>query len=160
VHSLGGIRILAATVESESRKESVMIETFSNFLDSVTQSDLGKTARRSARTIWNAQRAAFATTRHEAGKVLVVAMDESQKLSTRVLDRREDMIDNLAGVADERLTTIEQSLQKGMNRVIHRIGLPTAKDVSSLSRRVDALTARVNSRAARKPKRRTARRAA
>jgi hypothetical protein len=47
-----------------------------------------------------------------------------------------------------------------MSRVIRRIGLPTAKDVSWLSRRVDALTARVNSRAARKPKRRTARRAA
>lgn len=160
MHSLGAIRILAATVESESGKESVMIENFSNFLDSVTQSDLGKTARRSARTILNAQRAAFETTRHEAGKVLGVAIDESQKFSTRVLDRREDMIDNLAGVADEQLTTIERSLQQGLSRVIHRIGLPTAKDVNSLSRRVDALTVRVNSRAARKPKRRTARRAA
>ncbi len=137
-----------------------MIENFNNFLDSVSQSDLGKAARKSARTIWNAQRTAFETTRHEARKVLGVAIDESQKLSTRVLDRREDMIDNLAGVADEQLTTIEHSLQQGMSRVIRRIGLPTAKDVNSLSRRVDALTARVNSRAARKPKRRATRRAA
>ena len=137
-----------------------MIENFNNFLDSVAKSNLGKAARKSARTIWNAQRAVFETTRHETGKVLGVAIDESQKLSTRVLDRREDMIDNLAGVADEQLTTIEHSLQQSMNRAIRRIGLPTAKDVNSLSRRVDALTARVNSRAARKPKRRTARRAA
>lgn len=137
-----------------------MIETFNTFLGNVAKTDLGKAARRSARTIWNAQLAAFETTRHEAGKVLGVAIDESQKLSTRVLDRREDMIDNLAGLADEQLTTIEHSLQQGMGRVIRRIGLPTAKDVNSLSRRVDALTARVNSRAARKPKRRTARRAA
>jgi len=137
-----------------------MVENFNNLLNSVTKSELGKAARKSARTIWNAQRAAFETTRHEAGKVLGVAIDESQKLSTRVLDRREDMIDNLAGVADEQLTTIEHSLQKGMSRVIRRIGLPTAKDVNSLSRRVDALTARVNSRAARKPKRRATRRAA
>jgi hypothetical protein len=160
VHSLVGIRILAATVESESRKESAMIENFSNFLDNVTRSDLGKAARKSARTIWNAQRAAFDTTRQEAGKVLGVAIDKSQKLSARVLDRREDMIDNLAVVADEQLATIEHSLQQGMSRVIRRIGLPTAKDVNSLSRRVDALTVRVNSRAARKPKRRATRRAA
>ncbi|HUG04780.1 MAG TPA: phasin family protein [Steroidobacteraceae bacterium] len=137
-----------------------MIENFNNFLDSVAKSDLGKAARKSARTIWNAQRAAFETTHHEAGKVFGVAINESQKLSTRVLDRREDMIDNLAGVADEQLTTIEHSLQQGMSRVIRRVGLPTAKDVNSLSRRVDALTARVNSRAARKPKRRATRRAA
>ncbi|MEX2150619.1 MAG: phasin family protein [Steroidobacteraceae bacterium] len=137
-----------------------MVENFNNFLDSVTQSGLGKAARKSARTIWNAQRAAFETTRHEAGKVLGVAIDESQRLSTRVLDHREDMIENLAGVADEQLTTIEHSLQQGMSRVIRRIGLPTAKDVNSLSRRVDALTARVNSRTALKPKRRATRRAA
>jgi hypothetical protein len=137
-----------------------MIAKFNNFLDSVTQSDLGKAARKSARTIWNAQCAALATTRHEAGKVLGVAIDEGQKLSTRVLDRREDMIDNLAGVADKQLSTLEHSLQLGMSRVSRRIGLPTAKDVNTLSRRVDALTARVNSRAARKLKRRATRRAA
>lgn len=137
-----------------------MIENFNNLLDSVTQSGLGKAARKSARAIWNAQRAAFETTRHEAGKVLGVAIDASQKLSTRVFDRREDMIDELAGVADQRLASIEHSLQQGMGRVIRRIGLPTATDVNSLSRRVDALTARVNSRAARKPKRRATRRAA
>jgi hypothetical protein len=137
-----------------------MIETFNTFLGNVARTYLGKTARKSARTIWNAQRAAFETTRHEAAKVLGVAIDESQKLSTRVLDRREDMIDNLAGVADEQLTTIEHSLEQGMSRVIRRIGLPTAKDVNSLSRRVDALTARVEARAAKKPKRRASRRAA
>ena len=137
-----------------------MIENFNSFLATVVQTDLGKAARRSARTIWNANRAAFETTRQEAGKVFVLAIDESQKFSTRGRDIADSMVGNLAGVADERLTTIEQTLKHGVSRVIRRIGLPTAKDVSSLARRVDALTARVESRTATKSKRRTNRRAA
>ena len=137
-----------------------MIENFNTFLGNVAKTDLGKAARRSARTIWNAHLAAFETTRHEAGKVFGVALDESQKISKRGRHVADSMVDNLAGVADEQLTTIEHSLQHGMSRVIRRIGLPTARDVNSLSRRVDALTARVEARAAKKSKRRATRRAA
>jgi polyhydroxyalkanoate synthesis regulator phasin len=138
-----------------------MIENFTTFLGTVAQSDLGKAARRSARTIWNAQRAAFDTTRHEAGKVFGLAMGEGQKFSMRGRHVADAMVGNLADVADEGLSTIEQSLQQGMSHVIRRIGLPTAKDVHSLSRRVDALTARVEARGtAKKSKRRATRRAA
>ncbi len=137
-----------------------MIENLNAFLGNVAQTGLSKAARKSARTIWNAHRAAFETTRHEAGKVLGIAIDESQRFSTRGRDVADSMVDNLAGVADEQLSALEQSLQQGVSRVIRRIGLPTAKDVNSLSRRVDALTARVEARAAKKSKRRATRRAA
>jgi len=137
-----------------------MIENFNAFLGSVGQTNLGKAARRSARAIWNAHRAAFEKTRQEAGKVIVLAIGESQKFSNRGRDVADSMVGNLAGVADQRLTTLEQSLQQGVSRVIRRIGLPTAKDMNTLSRRVDALTARVETRTAKKSKRRTTRRAA
>ena len=137
-----------------------MIENVNAFLGNVARTGLGKTARRSTRAIWNAHVAAFETTRREAGKVLGVAIEESQKFSTRVRDRQDDMIGNLAGAADERLSSIEQSFEKGVSRVIRQIGLPTAKDLNALSRRVEALAARVESRAAKKSKRRTIRRAA
>lgn len=137
-----------------------MIENFNAFLGNVARTELGKAARRSARAIWNAHRAAFETTRQEAGKVLVLAIDEGQKFSSRGRDAADSMVGNLAGAADERLGSIEQTLQQGVGRVIRRIGLPTAKDVSSLARRVDALSARVESRTAKKSKRRTTRRAA
>jgi polyhydroxyalkanoate synthesis regulator phasin len=116
--------------------------------------------KRSARTIWNAHRAAFETTRHEAGKVFGLAIHEGQKFSSRGRDAADAVVGDLAGAADESLSIIEQSLQQGVSRVIRRIGLPTAKDVNSLSRRVDALTARVEVRAAKKSKRRATRRAA
>lgn len=141
-----------------------MIQNINEFLGTVAQTDLGKAARRSARTIWHAHRAAFETTRHEAGKVFGIALDESQrlnqKLSARRRDTMENVVENLAGAADEQLSTLEQALQQGVNRVIHRIGLPTAKDVNALSRRVDALSAKVRVRRSKKATRRATPRAA
>lgn len=137
-----------------------MIQNLNEFLGTVSQTDLGKAARRSARTVWNAHRAAFETTRHEAVKVLGLAMDESQKLNARGMNRMDDVVENLAGVADEQISTLEQALQQGVSRVIRQIGLPTAKDVNALSRRVDALSAKVKVRSSKKAPRRTSRRAA
>ena len=141
-----------------------MIQNLNEFLGTVAHTDLGKTARRSARTIWNAHRAAFETTRHEAGKVFGVALDESQKLNQKLNARSRNTVDNvvenLAGVADEQISTLEQALQQGVSRMIRRIGLPTAKDVNALSRRVDALSAKVRVRSSKKATRRSSRRAA
>jgi len=54
----------------------------------------------------------------------------------------------------------DRIFQHGVSRAIRRIGLPTAKDVTALSRRVDALAVKVKARAAKKPARRMAKRAA
>jgi polyhydroxyalkanoate synthesis regulator phasin len=140
-----------------------MIENINEFLGNMAQTDLGKAARRSARTVWNAHKSAFETTRHEAGKVLGAALEQGQKFTSRGRNKAEGVVEDLAGAADERLTTIEQAVQQGVSRVIHRIGLPTAKDVNALSRRVEALAARVDARKApkaRKAPRRASRRAA
>ena len=61
-----------------------MIANVNQFLGTVAESELAKAARRSARTIWNAHRAAFETTRIEAGKVITLAIGEGQKLARRV----------------------------------------------------------------------------
>lgn len=140
-----------------------MIENINEFLGNMAHTDLGKAARRSARTVWNAHKSAFETTRHEAGKVLGVALEQGQKFTARGRNKAEGVVEDLAGAADDRLTTIEQAVQQGVSRVIHRIGLPTAKDVNALSRRVEALAARVDARRApkaRKAPRRASRRAA
>jgi len=61
-----------------------MIDNVNQFLGTVAETELAKTARRSARTIWNAHRDAFATTRVEAGKVISLALDEGQQFAARV----------------------------------------------------------------------------
>ena len=60
-----------------------MIDNVNQFLGSVAGSELARTARRSARTIWNAHLAALETTRVEAGKVITLAIGEGQKLVRR-----------------------------------------------------------------------------
>jgi len=60
-----------------------MIDNVSQFLDTVAGSELGQAARHSARAIWNAHRAAFETTRAEAGKVFTLAIGEGRKLARR-----------------------------------------------------------------------------
>ncbi len=137
-----------------------MIDNVNQFIDSVARTDLGKAARRSAKTIWNAHRAAFETTRHEAGKVLVLAIDEGQNLDVRGRKAVDNVVGNLTGAAGQRLTTLEQAFQDRVTRVIRSIGLPTTDEFRALSRRVDALAARVKPRTAKKAPRRSTRRAA
>ncbi|MGH8196749.1 MAG: phasin family protein [Steroidobacteraceae bacterium] len=137
-----------------------MIENVKQFLGAVARSDLGKAARRSARTVWKAHRTAFEATRQEAGKVLGLAIDEGQKLDARRRKSMNGVVENLAGAADERLSSLEQAFQKQMTRAIRRIGLPTAGEIEALSRRVDALSARVKVRSTNKSPRRVTRRAA
>ncbi len=60
-----------------------MIANVNEILGTVAETELAKAARRSARTIWDAHRAAFETTRIEAGKVIRLAFDEGQKLAAR-----------------------------------------------------------------------------
>ncbi|MGH8249956.1 MAG: phasin family protein [Steroidobacteraceae bacterium] len=60
-----------------------MIDNVNEFFGTVANSELARAARQSARTIWNAHRAAFDTTRQEAGRMLVLAIDEGQKLNSR-----------------------------------------------------------------------------
>lgn len=137
-----------------------MIDNVNQFIGSVAQTELGKAARRSAKTIWNAHRAAFETTRHEAGRVLGLAIEESQKLDLRSRKTVDSVVGNLAGAAEHRLTSLEQAFQNRVSRVIRRIGLPTTVEFRALSRRVDALSARVKPRTAKKNPRRITRRAA
>jgi hypothetical protein len=65
-----------------------MIDNVNQFLGNVAGTELAKTARRSARVVWNAHCAAFETTRVEARKVISLAIDEGQKLAGRVNARK------------------------------------------------------------------------
>ena len=60
-----------------------MIDNVNQFLGSVAESELARTARRSARTIWHAHLAALETTRVEAGKLITAAIGEGRKLVRR-----------------------------------------------------------------------------
>ena len=82
-----------------------MIDNVSQFLGTVAETELAKTARRSARTIWNAHRSAFETTRVEAGKVIGLAIDEGQKFAVRVKAAKAPVAKKTAARKTTRRTT-------------------------------------------------------
>ena len=61
-----------------------MIDNVNQFLGTVAESELAKAARRSARTIWNAHRAAFDDDPRRGRQGNHLAIGEGQKLAVRV----------------------------------------------------------------------------
>jgi polyhydroxyalkanoate synthesis regulator phasin len=120
-----------------------MIENVNAVINEIKASELGKATRKSAHVIWKANMNAWTTTRDELGKVVGLAIKESNKFTRRSRARTEEVVENLSDVANERVTDVERRFQKGVNKVIHDIGLPTADEVEKLSRKVDRLSKEV-----------------
>lgn len=127
-----------------------MIENVNTMLNGIKTSELGKATRRSAQVIWKANMNAWNTTRDELGKVVNLAVRESDRLTRRSRARTEKVVGGLSDVANERVTEVEKRFQKGVNKVIHDIGLPTADEVERLSRKVDRLSKEIETKAAAK----------
>jgi len=139
-----------------------MIENVNTMISEIKASELGKATRKSAHVIWKANISAWTTTRDELGKVVEAAIKESNKLTRRSRARTEEVVENLSDVANERVNEVEKRFQKGVNKVIHDIGLPTADEVEKLSRKVDRLSKEVQAKGAAKrrtPRKKVARRA-
>jgi hypothetical protein len=83
VSALALAPILAAFETILISRSIFMIEPISRFIGRAADSELARTARRSALTIWNAHLSALVTTRDEAGKFLAAAIAEGQRLGRR-----------------------------------------------------------------------------
>jgi polyhydroxyalkanoate synthesis regulator phasin len=139
-------------------QETNMIENFNTVINQLKSSEFGKVTRKSAQVILKANVNAWTTTRDELGKVVDSAVKQGKKLTERSRSRTEEVVGGLSDVANERVTKVEKRFQKGVTKVIHDIGLPTADEVQKLSRKVDRLSKEVQVKAA--AKRRTPRKKA
>lgn len=131
-----------------------MIENMNMLIDDLKSSEIGKATRKSAQVILKANMAAWTTTRTELGKVATLMVKQGEKLARVPVSRTEQAIESLSDAANERATEMEKRLQTGVTKVIHEIGLPTADEVNSLSRKVDLLSKKVEAKAAKRPVRR------
>lgn len=132
-----------------------MIENVNTFINGIKTSEVGKATRRSANVIIKANLEAWSTTREELGKVVGMVVKEGEKLTRKSRMNAEDMVENVAEAATDRVQTVEKAFQKRVNKVIHEIGLPTAAEVDRLSRRVELLSKKVEAKTAARAKRRT-----
>jgi poly(hydroxyalkanoate) granule-associated protein len=124
-----------------------MIENVNAVISEIKGSEFGKATRKSAQVIWKANMSAWNTTRDELGKVVGLVVKESSKFTRRSRMRTEEAVETLSDVANERVSEVEKRFQKGVNKVIHDIGLPTADEVEKLSRKVERLSKQVKAKA-------------
>lgn len=108
----------------------------------------------SAQQIWLAGMGAFGRAQAEGSKVFETLIKEGQSLQRKTQGLAEDKIHEVAGRmtsmagdvqarAGQQWDKLEAIFEKRTARAMARLGVPTAKDVDALIKRVDALAAAV-----------------
>ena len=98
--------------------------------------------RDSAHQIWLAGLGALSLAEDESGKLFKTLVKRGKTFEEETKDR----IDEIKAKLDVRKTAadtvdkITDSLDDGMTEVLHRLGLPTKKEIDGLAKRVDRLT--------------------
>jgi len=134
---------------------------------SSSESQLRAAVKDSAHEIWLAGLGAFAKAQEEGQKVFKALVREGTSIQQRTMKVTEDRVNDVTA----RVTQVAAGLQKQANgtwdkletvfeervdRALTRLGVPTRKDITTLTKRVEELTSEVSrlsgTSAARKPR--------
>jgi len=134
---------------------------------------LAKTVRESAHQIWLAGLGAFSKAQAEGSKVFDALVKEGQSIHSKTRKVAESKVSEMtntlgkmatkaSGQANDSWDKLEQVFESRVARALHRIGVPTNKDINNLAKHVEELTASVQkltgkpAKVARKAAKRTA----
>lgn len=117
-------------------------------------SQLAGAVKDSAQQIWLAGMGAFAKAQEEGGKVFDALVKEGASLQKRTQGMAEDKISEVTGrmsamagsvtaKAGSNWDKLEAIFEQRTAKALGKLGVPTAKDVDALIKRVDALAAQV-----------------
>lgn len=120
--------------------------------------------KESAHDIWLAGLGAFALAGEEGGRLfksLVKKGEGLEKVNKARINKLADRVDSLRGDARNAVARVKTPIESGMNNAMARLGVPTRKEIATLTRRVEELTRVVSkARSTRSTKRRVSRPAA
>ena len=133
---------------AESTDNSSSGGKYSALLDS----QLASSVKESAQQIWLAGMGAFAKAQAEGGKVFEALVKEGSKLQKKTQGLAEDkigevtgkmsaMADTVSAKAGQNWDKLEAIFEQRTAKAMHKLGVPTAKDVEALAKRVDELAA-------------------
>jgi poly(hydroxyalkanoate) granule-associated protein len=117
---------------------------------------LAEAVRTSAQQIWQAGLGAFAKAQEEGGKVFAKLVKEGTGLQKRTQKLAEDkvsgvtdtvskMADNVSKQASGSWDKLEQVFEDRVSRSLASLGVPTKKDIQTLTKRVEELSKSVAS---------------
>jgi len=122
----------------------------------VSESPLVQTVRDSAQQIWLAGLGAFSKAQEEGGKVFDALVKEGEELHKKTRGMAESKVAEVSGnvtkaagefssraqaAASEGWDKLEQAFEERVARSLHRLGVPTSRELDALKRRVEELSA-------------------
>ncbi|MBL8286843.1 MAG: phasin family protein [Rubrivivax sp.] len=125
-----------------------------DFAAGLNTSKLAASVKDSAQQIWLAGMGAFAKAQEEGGKVFDALVKEGVSLQKKTQGMAEDkiaevtgkmsaMADTVTSKAGQNWDKLESIFEQRTAKAMSKLGVPTAKDVAALNKRVDELAAAV-----------------
>ena len=138
-----------------------MVKRLKDIADSSGESKLGETIRDSAQQIWLAGLGAFAKAQEEGAKVFDTLVQEGRGLEEKTRrttrERMGDMAEQVNNAAIQATAKtnaawdrIEQVFEDRVARSLKSLGVPTDRDVVSLTKQIEELSAEVRALRAQK----------
>lgn len=123
---------------------------------------LAEAVRTSAQQIWQAGLGAFAKAQEEGGKVFAKLVQEGTDLQKRTQKLAEDKVsgvtdtvtkiaDNVSKQASGSWDKLEQVFEDRVSRSLASLGVPTHKDIQTLTKRVEELSKAITALTGKKP---------
>jgi poly(hydroxyalkanoate) granule-associated protein len=131
-----------------------MVKRLKDIADASSESNLADTVRDSAQQIWLAGLGAFSKAQEEGAKVFEALVKEGKGLEAKTRKMTESRVNEVTGQVNKAAQTasnkanaawdkLEQVFEDRVARALNRLGVPTNKDISSLSKQVAELNATV-----------------
>lgn len=99
--------------------------------------------KESGHEIWLAGLGAFAKAQEEGGKVYNALVKEGRHIEAKTRQQAGERVDELASRASGTIDRLEKVFEERVARALKALGVPTAKEVDHLARRVAELTREV-----------------
>jgi poly(hydroxyalkanoate) granule-associated protein len=140
-----------------------MVKRLKDIAAASTDSKLGDTIRDSAQQIWLAGLGAFSKAQEEGVKVFDALVKEGKGLEAKTRKLTEERVGEVTEQMNKATQTatakanaawdkLEQVFEDRVARSLNRLGVPTNKDIRSLSKQVEELSAAVKALRAKQPK--------
>jgi poly(hydroxyalkanoate) granule-associated protein len=131
-----------------------MVKKLKAIAEGAADNQLAATVRESAQQIWHAGLGAFGKTQAEGAKVFEALVKEGRNLEARTRKFAEARVGSVTGRVEKAATKataratatwdkLEQVFEDRVARALNRLGVPTNRDIQSLAKRVEELTASV-----------------
>ncbi len=117
-----------------------MPKKLTELANEATENQLAVRIRESANQIWLAGLGAFAKAQQEGAKMFEALVEEGEKVQEKTKTVTDERLAEMRSKATGTWDKLEQVFEDRVERALHRLNVPSRKDVDVLTQRVAELT--------------------